>query len=102
MNSELVEVKGKERIAVFKDTVSGELKEKRFSFLHLVPPQTAPRFVKESNLADTSGFVDVNKYTLRHNRYGNIWCLGDSANLPTNKSLDAVYKQTPVLVNNLI
>jgi hypothetical protein len=43
-----VEVKGKERIAVFKDTVSGELKEKRFSFLHLVPPQTAPRFVKGS------------------------------------------------------
>lgn len=62
-----------------------------------------PQFIKESaNLADASGFVDVNQKTLQHKRYSNVWSIGDSSNLPTSKTAAAVMGQTPVLVENLM
>jgi sulfide:quinone oxidoreductase len=46
--------------------------------------------------------VDVDKHTLRHARYPNVFGLGDASNLPTSKTGAAVRKQAPVVVSNLI
>ncbi len=69
MESNLVEVRGKERIAVFQNMTSKELNEVKFDFLHIVPAQTAPEFISESKLGNAQGYVDVDKFTLQHVKY---------------------------------
>ena len=76
-----------------------------FDMLHTAPPQSAPDFVKNSPLAvadNPLGWVDVHKHTLQHNKYPNVFALGDVANLPTAKTGAAVRKQAPVVVKNLL
>lgn len=73
-----------------------------FDILHITPPQGPPDFIKNSPLANTAGWVDVDKGTLQHVRYPNIFSLGDASSLPTSKTGAAIRKQTPVMVNNLL
>jgi len=73
-----------------------------YDMVHLAPPQKAPDFISKSKLANEGGWVDVNKYSMQHQRYPNIFSLGDAAGLPTAKTGAAVRKQAPVLVENLL
>ena len=76
-----------------------------YEFLHLAPPQSAPDFIKNSPLAkpdDPYGWVDVDKGTLQHLRYPNVFSLGDVAGTPNAKTGAAVRKQAPVVVKNLL
>jgi sulfide:quinone oxidoreductase len=73
-----------------------------FEMIHVTPPQSAPDFVKQSQLANAAGWVDVDKYSLQHNKYKNIFSLGDASSLPTSRTGAAVRKQAPVLVKNLM
>lgn len=73
-----------------------------FDMLHLAPPQTAPDFVKNSPLASETGWVDVNKNTMQHVKYANVFSLGDVSNLPTSKTGAAIRKQAPIVVQNIL
>ncbi|MBK9488386.1 MAG: NAD(P)/FAD-dependent oxidoreductase [Haliscomenobacter sp.] len=73
-----------------------------FDLIHVTPPQSAPDFIKKSPLASAAGWVDVDKNTLQHLRYANIFGIGDASSLPTSKTGAAIRKQAPVLVANLI
>jgi sulfide:quinone oxidoreductase len=53
-------------------------------------------------LANASGWLDVDHYSMQHNKYGNIFGLGDVAALPTAKTGAAVRKQVPVVVDNIL
>ncbi|MHC5202149.1 NAD(P)/FAD-dependent oxidoreductase [Myroides sp. LJL119] len=75
--------------------------EMSFDFLHLAPPSVAPLFIKESDLANNQGWMDVNLNTLQSNKYSNIFGLGDVAGLPTAKTGAAIRKQVPVVVDNI-
>ena len=80
-------------------------KEMKFSICHAVPPQSAPDFIKNSPLTDANnpyGYVEVNKNTLQHTRYPNVFALGDCTNAPCSKTGAAVRKQAPVVVQNLL
>jgi NADPH-dependent 2,4-dienoyl-CoA reductase/sulfur reductase-like enzyme len=55
---------------------------------------SAPAFLKESGISNEAGYVDVDKHTLRHNKYPNIWSLGDSSSVPNSKTAAAVFSQT--------
>jgi sulfide:quinone oxidoreductase len=104
-NSNLVEVDGPNKTAWFniKDT-DGNIEKvaKKFDMLHVVPPQTAPDFIKASPLANADGWVDVNQYTLQHSNYPNIFALGDVASTPNAKTAAAVRKQVIVVAENLL
>ncbi|MGB6167070.1 MAG: hypothetical protein WBF52_05745, partial [Geitlerinemataceae cyanobacterium] len=67
---------------------------------------SAPDFIKNSKLAVTEGaskgWVNVNKDTLQHNVYANVFSLGDASSLPTSKTAAAIRRQAPVLVENLL
>ncbi len=76
--------------------------EVEFDMLHVVPPQTAPDFIRVSPLADAAGWVDVDQATLRHKTYENIWSLGDVMNAPNAKTAAAARKQAPVVAENMI
>jgi sulfide:quinone oxidoreductase len=73
-----------------------------FDMLHLAPPQAAPRFVRDSVLANDAGWLDVDHHSMQHKTYPNIFGLGDVAALPTAKTGAAVRKQVPVVVENII
>lgn len=76
--------------------------EMPFDLLHIAPPQTAPKFVKDSVLVNESGWLDVNHHSLQHNKFPNIFGLGDVAALPTAKTGAAIRKQVPVVVDNIL
>ncbi len=79
-----------------------ETVEKTFDMMHVVPPQSAPDFVRQSPLASTDGWVEVNPETLRHVRYGNVFSLGDVCSAPNAKTAAAVRKQAPVVAENVL
>lgn len=103
----LKEVRGDKKEAVFDVTTPDGVKEVTINYdmLHVSPSMTAPDFIKDSPLAiqeGPGGWVDVNKSTLQHNRYPNVFGLGDASSLPTSKTAAAIRKEAPVLVENLL
>ncbi len=73
-----------------------------YDMLHIAPPQVAPKFVRESDLVNEAKWLDVDHHTLQHNRYPNIFGLGDVAALPTAKTGAAIRKQVPIVADNLM
>lgn len=77
-----------------------------YDMLHLAPPQSAPDFIKKSPFSikedPGKGWIDVHKFTLQHNKYPNVFAVGDAANLPTAKTGAAIRKQAPVVVENIL
>ena len=99
---DLIALRPEARQAVFRRTETGEEVTIPYDMIHVTPPMSAPDFIKRSPLADAAGWVDVDKDTLRHARYPNVFGLGDASNLPTSKTGAAIRKQAPVVVENLI
>ncbi len=75
---------------------------KHFDLLHVVPKMGPHAFVKNSAIANSAGFVDVDDATLQHKKFPNIWSAGDASSLPTSKTAAAITAETPVLVRNLL
>ncbi|MFM6936304.1 MAG: FAD-dependent oxidoreductase [Aquirufa sp.] len=101
----LVEIDGAAKIAKFLgigDSNKDQVYEVAFDMIHVTPPQSAPDFIKSSPLANAAGWIDVEKHTLQHNTYKNIFACGDAANLPVSRTGAAIRKQAPVLVHNLL
>jgi sulfide:quinone oxidoreductase len=102
---DLVAVDGPGKNATFQVTdENGSVSEvtKHFDMLHVTPPQSAPDFIASSPLANEKGWVEVDKFTLQHTRYNNIFGIGDASSTPNGKTGAAVRKQAPVLVQNLL
>jgi sulfide:quinone oxidoreductase len=101
----LTEVRAASKEAVF--TVKKEGEEPReevisYALLHVTPPMAAPDVVAQSPLAATSGFVEVDQYSLQHVRFTNVFAIGDVSGMPNSKTAAAVRGQAPVLVANLL
>ncbi|MDT0686477.1 NAD(P)/FAD-dependent oxidoreductase [Autumnicola psychrophila] len=79
----------------------GDLTGVHYDMLHTAPPSVSPEFVRKSTLVNDAGWLDVDKNTMQHNKYANIFGLGDVAGLPTAKTGAAIRKQVPVAVDNL-
>ncbi|WP_152207561.1 NAD(P)/FAD-dependent oxidoreductase [Marinobacter changyiensis] len=96
----LVAVDGPAKTAIF-ETADGKT-ERSFDMLHVVPGQSAPDFIKRSPLSGDAGWVTVDKHSLRHTDYPNIYGLGDCTNTPNAKTAAAVRRQFPVVVSALL
>ncbi|CAM4266598.1 NAD(P)/FAD-dependent oxidoreductase [Zobellia nedashkovskayae] len=72
-----------------------------YDMLHTAPPSVAPKFVKDSPLVNDAGWLDVDHQTMQHNKFSNIFGLGDVAALPTAKTGAAIRKQAPIVVDNI-
>ncbi|KAF9363649.1 hypothetical protein BGX34_003621 [Mortierella sp. NVP85] len=103
--TDLAEVRPDSKEAVF-NILAGEAKGTQltlpYDFLHVTPPMSAPDFIKSSPLSNADGWVDVDKETLRHNKFANVYALGDCSSLPTSKTAAAITAQSAVLKNNLL
>jgi sulfide:quinone oxidoreductase len=98
----LVELRPERKEAVFERLDTGQQTTIDYEMVHVAPPMSAPDFIKQSPLANLAGWVEADKYTLQHPRFGNVFSLGDAAGLPTSKTGAAIRKQAPVVVKNLI
>ncbi|AZF00830.1 Oxidoreductase (flavoprotein) [Pseudomonas orientalis] len=104
-NANLIKVDGPARKAWFevKDAEGNvSVEEKTFDMLHVVPPQVAPDFIRQSPLADAAGWCEVNPHSLQHLRYPHIFGLGDVCGTTNAKTAAAVRKQIVVVAENLL
>ncbi|SLK07078.1 NAD(P)/FAD-dependent oxidoreductase [Arthrobacter sp. P2b] len=104
-NSELVSVDAAGQAATIRNTETGAEEVLHYDVLNGVPPQSAPDWLKATDLpaaSDKGGFVEVDRQTLRHLRFSNVWSLGDAAGTTNSKSGGALRKQTKVLAKNLV
>jgi sulfide:quinone oxidoreductase len=104
-NHNLVAIDGENKTATFELTDAEGNKQqisKQFDMIHVTPPQSAPDFIKQSPLANAAGWVDVNDKTLQHNKFSNIFGLGDAGSTANAKTAAAVRKQVPVVVDNIL
>jgi len=100
--TELVRVLPEECVVVLRNVQTKQEVRKAFDILHVSPPVSAPDFLASSPLADREGYCAVDRETLQHSKFANVFAIGDSASLPTAKSAAAIASQAPVLVHNLI
>ena len=103
---ELPEVHTETKEVVLLDRSTGDVSKEvvSYDFLHAVPPQSAPDWLHQSALADPTspfGYVEVDKNTHRHERFSNVFSLGDAGSTPNSKTAAAIRKQAPVVVANL-
>jgi len=87
-------------------TPSG-LVQRDYDYIHIIPPQRAPQFIRESGLswADKwvdQGWLDVDPHSLRHNRHPEIFAIGDIAGVPKGKTAASVKWQVPVVEEHLV
>jgi sulfide:quinone oxidoreductase len=78
-----------------------------YDFINVVPPMRAPDVVRNSPLPwregnwAKEGWMEVNRSTLRHVRYANVFALGDVAGVPKGKTAASVKWQAPVVVDHI-
>lgn len=94
------------KVATYKTpTGSTEIK---YDFINVVPPMRAPEAVRNSPLRwqdgefAADGWAEVEKPTLRHRRFPNVFAVGDVAGVPKGKTAASVKWQVPVAVDHLV
>lgn len=101
----LKEIRADKREAVYDILKDGQPVDEvvmPYDMIHITPPMSAPDFIKQSPLANAAGWIDVNKNTLQHVTYANVFGIGDATSTPNAKTGAAIRKQAPVLVHNLL
>jgi sulfide:quinone oxidoreductase len=94
------------KIATFKSP-EGNV-ELPYDFAHVIPPQRVPDVIFNSPLPSENkkwanqGWIDVNKNTLRHSRYPEIFGCGDVTGVPTGKAASVVKWMAPVIEDQLV
>ncbi len=80
-----------------------------YDFINVIPPMRAPEAVRQSPLPwnDGSawagdGWVEVDKHTMRHARYPEVFAVGDVAGVPKGKTAASVKWQVPVAVDRIV
>ena len=94
------------RIATYA-TPAGPV-EMQWDFINVIPPMRAPAVVRQSPLPwqdgpfAADGWLEVDKATLRHRRYPNVFGVGDVNGVPKGKTAASVKWQAPVAVDHLV
>ena len=86
----------------------GDTTEVPYDFIHVVPPMRAVDAVKNSDLAwkdgpmAAGGWLEVDKDSLQHRRYPNVFGLGDTNGTPRGKTAATVKKSTPIVAQHIV
>lgn len=95
VRTNLVEVLPSGREAVFENLDTGAKFTTNFELLHVTPPMSTPEALRKNSgdLVNEGGFVNVNRYTLRHMKYPNVFALGDCSASPNSKTAAGKFKE---------
>ncbi len=102
-NSELVEVdphgrrrcRRRQRRRAARTTITYDLHARR---ARRRSPRTGSRRSPLADPANPAGYVEIDKHTMQHTRYPNVFALGDAGSSPNCKTGAAIRKQAPVVV----
>jgi sulfide:quinone oxidoreductase len=89
------------KVAYFTDPDGNQSRE-NYDFIHVVPPMFGVDSVMNSPLANEKGWLDVDKYTLQHKTYDNVFGAGDINGTPKGKTAATIKLSAPIVVTNLI
>lgn len=102
------EIKGAydEELEAYDTITKRELVEMEYDFIHIVPPMSAAQAVVDSPLGwqkgSAKGWLEVDKETLQHRRYPNVFGIGDVCGIPMGKTGGSARHHAPVVAQNLI
>ena len=100
--SDLKSVDGSSKTATIRALESGETTDLQYTMMHVTPPQSAPDWVKPlAGEEDPFGYIAIDKNTMQHVKYPEVFALGDAGSSPNSKTGAAVRKQAPVVVENM-
>ena len=99
----LLGIEDGKQVAHFENVKTKKLETRPFSNLYsLLPCEPHDSLVKSGLATKESNFLlDVDRETLQHNKYKNIFGLGDVNNIPTTKGFFGGFYQLHVLRNNI-
>jgi len=116
-----IDVKNKTAVFKHKYEVQGEYDEDleehdmidkeaevtmEYDYIHIVPPMGAKGAISRSKLGwltgTAKGCLEVDRYTLQHRRYKNVFGIGDVCAIPIGKTGGTARHHGPVMVGNLI
>ena len=86
----------------------GGTEEIGYDFTNVIPPMRVTPAFRQSALAwqdgpwKADGWIEVDKHSLRHTRYPNVFAVGDVAGVPKGKTAASVKWQVPVAVDHLV
>jgi sulfide:quinone oxidoreductase len=81
---------------VAKTVTSLEGETMGYDLLILVPPHRGQEVIESSRLGDERGWVPVDKNTLKHTEFADIWAVGDTTNIPISKSGSVAHYEATV------
>lgn len=105
LQSEVISVNPDAREVTIADRANQTESTLGFGVIQVVPPQSAPDWMKKTSLADPAnpaGYVEIDKHTMQYTRYPDVFALGDAGSSPNSKTGAAIRKQAPVVVTNLV
>lgn len=85
-----------------KKIISYDGREVKFDLLTIIPVNMGADWVARSGMGDDMNYIATDKYTLRSEKWENIFVLGDASNIPTSKAGSVVHFASDVLFDNLI
>ena len=101
----LIAIDTQKKSAIFKDRTGKEV-QKSYDYIHITPPMQAPKVFSDSPLAykdgKYKGYMDINPKTLQHNRYKNVFGIGDILGIPLAKTGGSAQVQAVVIQDNLV
>jgi sulfide:quinone oxidoreductase len=95
------------RVATFA-LADGGTEDIAYDFTNVIPPMRVCSPFRQSSLAwqegpwAHDGWIEVDKHTMRHRRYPDVFAVGDAAGVPKGKTAASVKWQTPVAVDQLV
>ena len=89
-------------VATFKNVDTGATIEHDFTAANINPPSKQHQFILDSGVCDKDGMVDVNRYTLQHNKFENIFAIGDCISGQTTRTYTGGMHQHPVVKHNML
>ena len=90
----------------FDTTEAKKIVTLNYDFIHIVPPMSPPKALIDSTLGWQkgmgNGWLEVDRHTMQHRRYKNIFGIGDVCGIPKGKTGGSVRHQAPIVVENLV
>lgn len=85
-----------------KTIVSWDEMEIPFDVLVSIPTNMGDEVIARSGLGDELNFVPTEKSTLRSEKYGDIFVIGDATNLPSSKAGSVAHFEADILTENIM
>ncbi|MDF1883394.1 NAD(P)/FAD-dependent oxidoreductase [Sulfurimonas sp. SAG-AH-194-C21] len=73
-----------------------------YDFIHVVPPMSPVDALMNSSLVGKSGWLEVDKHTLQHKKYKNVFGIGDVCGIPMGKTGGSARHHGSVITQNIV